>query len=226
MRYIKKQNSPPALLTEWIQKNKNDTNFGYDLLRGNKNKKTIDDINECLLKEQYYLCAYTGISLNTSRFHIEHLKPQKHCNRGEDVDYENLVACYPEPNRPQKCPFGAHAKDNWPSPSEVNNFVSPLNPNCETKFKFGKDGSIVGLDKSAIKTIEKLKLDHPKLIDLRKSQLIPLLKLKRGDAAKRLSKIDTPNDGKLEEFCFAKKQVLQKHVQKLEAIIQNKQKKP
>lgn len=222
MRYIKKHN-PPELLTEWIQKNKNDTNFGYDLLR--KDKSTIDDLSERLLKEQYYLCAYTGISLNTSKFHIEHLKPQTHCNKGEDVDYQNLVACYPESNRSQKCPFGAHEKDNWPSPSEMKDFISPLNPICEQKFQFGKDGKIFGLDDKANKTIEKLKLNHSMLIDLRKSQLTPLLKLKRSEAAIRLSKIDTPNDGKLEEFCFAKKQVLEKHIKKLEAIIKSQNKK-
>jgi hypothetical protein len=62
MRYIQKQN-PPRLLTEWIQKNKNDINFNYDLLR--QDKEAIQSLSDTLLKEQYYLCAYTGLRLDT-----------------------------------------------------------------------------------------------------------------------------------------------------------------
>ena len=144
MRYIQKQH-PPRLLTEWIQKNKHDINFNYDLLR--QDKTAIQSLSEALLKEQYYLCAYTGLRLDNSTFHIEHLKPQEYCERGEDVDYKNLVACYPEPNRPSKLLYGAHKKDNWPSPEEEKDFVSPLNPVCENKFQFTKDGKIKGVDK-------------------------------------------------------------------------------
>lgn len=222
MRYIQKQ-SPPRLLTEWIQKNKNDINFNYDLLR--QDKEAIQSLSDTLLKEQYYLCAYTGLRLDNSTFHIEHLKPQEHCERGEDVEYRNLVACFPEPNRPTKVLFGAHKKDNWPSSEEQTKFVSPLNPICESKFQFTKDGQVNGADNSAMTTIEKLGLNHSELIDLRKSSLIPLLKLKREEAARRLSKINTPSDGKLEDFCFAKKQVLEKQIKKLEAIIQSKGRK-
>ncbi len=222
MRYIQKQN-PPRLLTEWIQKNKHDINFNYDLLR--QDKTAIQSLSETLLKEQYYLCAYTGLRLDNSTFHIEHLKPQEHCNKGEDVDYKNLVACYPEPNRPSKLLYGAHKKDNWPSPEEEKDFVSPLNPVCENKFQFTKDGKIKGVDNSANTTIEKLGLNHSELVDLRKSSLKPLLELKRSKASKRLSEINTPSDGKLEDFCFAKKQVLEKQINKLEAIIQSKGRK-
>jgi hypothetical protein len=70
-----------------------------------------------------------------------------------------------------------------------------------------------------------LGLNHSELVDLRKSSLKPLLELKRSKASKRLSEINTPSDGKLEDFCFAKKQVLEKQIKKLEAIIQSKGRK-
>jgi uncharacterized protein (TIGR02646 family) len=222
MRYIQKQN-PPRLFTEWIQKNKHDINFGYNLLR--KDTEVIQSLSDILLKEQYYLCAYTGLRLDDSNFHIEHLKPQQHCERGEDVDYKNLVACYPGPNRTNKLPYGAHKKDNWPSPEEERIFITPLNPVCESKFQFTKDGKVNGVDYSANMTIEKLALNHYELENLRKSSLTPLLKLKRDEAAKRLSKMYIPSNGKLEDFCFAKKQVLEKQIKKLEAIIQSKSRK-
>ncbi|MCB1189661.1 MAG: hypothetical protein H7A23_17520 [Leptospiraceae bacterium] len=221
MKYIKKSKTPNILI-EWIQKNKQDINFGYDLLRQDKN--AMDIVSKNLLQEQFFLCAYTGLSIDNSTFHIEHLKPQKHCNKGEDVDYKNLLACYPEPNR-SKVPYGAHKKGDWPPPQEEKYFVSPLNLTCETKFQFDRNGKIFGVDESANKTINKLGLAHSELEGLRKSSLLPLLKLKRSEASRRLYKIMTPVNRKLEEFCFVKKQILEKQIKKLEAIIQENKSK-
>lgn len=219
MRYIQKVKTPNILI-EWIQQNKQDINFGYDLLR--QDRETIKSVSESLLREQFFLCAYTGLSIDWNKFHIEHVKPQASCTKGEDVDYKNLLACYPEPGR--SVPFGAQKKGNWPSLEEEKDFISPLNSACEHKFYFEKNGKIYGRDELAEKTIKKLGLNDDKLKDLRKSSLSSLLKLKYKEANRKLNRIMIPSNGRLDEFCFVKKQVLEKQVKTQKARIQAKAK--
>jgi hypothetical protein len=65
--------------------------------------------------------------------------------------------------------YGAHEKDGWWE-DDGNEFVSPLQPNCETRFRFEMDGSIkpVRNHTGAITTIRVLRLDHQSLQDDRK----------------------------------------------------------
>jgi uncharacterized protein (TIGR02646 family) len=161
MRWIRKQNEPRQL-TEWRSQCNNDINFNYALLR--QDHDTITAIHSSLLEEQGWICAYTGLRIEANSSHIEHVKPQQHCQASETVTYTNLVACYPAPNSPDP-PYGAKKKDNWPSPDEEHLFVSPLDGACETRFTFTLKGTIAANneDLAAKTTIAKLGLDHGEL---------------------------------------------------------------
>lgn len=233
MRQIRK-NPEPTVLAEWRARYQSDINFGYGLLPDEVRKAVIDS----LLSEQGWLCAYTGRRVGKDGCHIEHLKPQTHCERGEDVAFSNLVACHPAPNTGE-APYGAHPKQDWPPPTERWLFVSPLDDNCEGRFEFNLRGEIGAAnpnDRAAETTIAKLKLDHSALTQIRKEAIdATLMKFGHGPASLPLTNarqrlaglenVEQPNV-RLEAFCFALKQALRKHIARLEAIRKNKRKHP
>lgn len=139
---------------------------------------------KALLAEQGSLCAYTLLKINDNKAHIEHLKPRTTClaeddareahalsRKCEDVDWKNMVACFPQSGA-QHPGFGAWQKDDW---WHETDFVSPLTQNCESRFRYEKDGKInvaVTGDNAAQKTIKKLKLDCERLEELRKNAIM------------------------------------------------------
>ena len=220
----------PAVLAEWRSRCQGDINFSYDLIPSDVRSAVL----ESLLSEQGWLCAYTGRRVRMDGCHIEHLNPQAHCQRGEDVAYTNLVACHPAPNTGES-PYGAHPKKDWPSPAERYLFVSPLDDHCEDRFQFNLRGEIAPAradDQAAKTTISKLKLDHSELTQLRNEAInATLIKPGHGpaslsltDARRRLSGLETNESAgvRLEPYCFALKQALRKHIAQIEAIRQNK----
>ncbi len=124
-----------------------------------------------LLAEQGLLCAYTLMKISSDKAHIEHLKPQSLCKNGEDVAWDNMIACFPQPGA-QHPGFGAVQKDRW---WEETLFISPLVENCESRFRYKGDGSIkaaVEGDFAAVTTIDKLKLDCDRLREARKKAIM------------------------------------------------------
>ncbi len=227
MRWINKT-SEPRELREWRARYAGDVNFNYNLIRQDHN--VTQALTASLLREQGHLCAYTGRGINDDRCHIEHVTPQKHCERGEDVAYTNMVACYPAPNAGRGL-YGAHQKDDWPSPEERHMFVSPLDRTCETRFIFNLRGEIRSKpnDDAAKETVKKLKLKHPELEALRKGAIRGTLgqtnNLRLKAARKRLRELETPRDDYLAPFCFVLIQALRKHIHRLECIAQSKRKR-
>lgn len=227
MRKIDKHAEPVAHV-EWRSKNKGDINYGYNLM--DSGIRTI--VKTALLEEQGWICAYTGRAINEGSSHIEHLLPQKawQDSKGLDVDYGNLVACWPEPGYKPEPVFGARYKDNWPAPGEESEFVSPLSAACEKRFRFSSRGQMSAdkTDTAAAKTMKRLGLDSPLLTDLRKIELSATLKnrsLKLPDARKRLKELEdaerelkSGSKVRLTPYCFALKQVLAKHIKNLENI--------
>jgi uncharacterized protein (TIGR02646 family) len=209
--------------TEWRAGSQNDINYGYDLIPS----ELRGTIKEALIAEQQGLCAYTGIRIDASRSHIEHLLPQTHCQRGkEDVAYQNMVACYPAPNSGH-VPFGALQKANWPSVAEQHLFVSPRSAGCEARFMFNLRGqiSVAEKDEAAKETVKRLRLDHERLEALRKEAISATLQsLDLPSARKRLNSLETAEKagGLLEPFCFVLKQALRKHIMRLESIRESK----
>lgn len=234
MKYITKEQEPESL-RGWFENqfdqegNRLGCDYYNDLPSDIKR-----DLKDHLLREQGFLCCYTGILIDTDTSHIEHLKPYSKCRdekNYEDVNYLNLVAAYPgsnynpkhdEVNQPsqknkkdsKKCPFGAHAKDNW---YEVGKFVTPLDQDCEDRFKFYDDGKVEAQDEqdtATKETIKKLVLDHQRLIDLRKEAIKEALF--PDDIELDISDIRTianglysqrNQDGKFSEFCFVIEQI-------------------
>jgi uncharacterized protein (TIGR02646 family) len=260
MRTIKKR-ATPARLVSWRQERiaKKDPEaypFDYDAMR--RDAEVLEAVEESLLHEQGGICAYTGrrIALEGSRegqvgFHLEHLKPQDHCELGEDCNYRNLVACWPEPNQTKGTPYGAVLKDNWPEPEEAHLFVTPLRDDCTRRFTFsikadeatdGKPPSKTvwiepaqANDAAAGQTIAKLQLNHSELRALRWDAVrgalhppgIAYLKLSELEKlAKQMDKAESDLDNgmsvKLDAFCFAVRQALARLILKRQAAAQKK----
>ncbi len=197
--------------------------FKYDLT-----SEVKTDLKNVLLKEQGWICAYTGHEIDFEGSHIEHLKPQHYCKNGEDVDYYNLVACYPG-NNTKDCTYGAIAKGNWPSPEEEDKFISPLDKSCETRFYYLYSGKIKernDLDEAAKETIDKLSLNDDELCRHRRSVIRgiiePLQKtstkkvLAIKAATKALQTLRSEEGGKLKSFYFVRIQVIENFIEKLQ----------
>lgn len=234
MKYIEKAQEPQTLRS-WFDNqydaegNRLGCDYYNDLPSDIKR-----DLKNSLLKEQGFLCCYTGILIDSNTSHLEHLKPYSICRNEknyEDVNYFNLVTAYPGSNyefqydevnagskkykkNRKKCPFGAHAKDNWYEP---NNFVTPLDSDCEARFKFYGSGRVEATnhqDSAAQKTIEKLVLNHQRLIDLRRIAIDEALfpddiELDASDIQKIANGLYSQKDaeGKVRQFCFVIEQV-------------------
>ncbi len=205
----------------------------------------IVDVEGSLFAEQGGICAYTGHRLrlqkanpetNATRtvgFHIEHLRPQEHCDYGQDAEYNNMVACWPRPNCGFEPDYGARKKDDWPSPHEEELFLSPLREDCSNRFTFNHRGEIAptaGSDQPAKTTIEKLGLNNPKLVELRRAAIRgafhPKGKPIRLNQALRLRDqydeifqiLDAGGKVSLNAFCFAIRSALDREIRKLEGI--------
>ena len=228
MKWIQKKNEPNEL-KEWRSRNSNDINFGYNLMR--QDHHVVKAVTHSLLEEQGWLCAYTGLSIDEGKCHIEHLKPQTHCTPAETVLYSNIVACYPEPNTGYELPYGAHKKADWPDANEQHLFVSPLDSTCEYRFIFNLRGQIKSKDgdDAAAMTITKLGLDNSEIEDKRKAAIQGTIgrtnNLSLKEARRRLRKLKSHQGGKLDEFWVVLVQALEKHISRLEAIAKSKAQK-
>lgn len=223
MRWIEKKPAPHEL-TEWQARYRTiDPNFGYDLMR--LDHAVTEAGTASLLQEQGLLCAYTGVRISRQSCHIEHVVAQTHCAPDQDVDYGNMVACYPAPNVGQAL-YGAQPKRDWPSPAQRHLFVTPLERGCEERFRFNRRGEIAATeegDEAARTTINRLKLDHSALTALRREAIQETLRndaLSLDDARKRLRSLQQSEreGGKFDPFCFALKQALMRHIKRVEAI--------
>ena len=185
MRQIQKSNECEALRT-WRRDN---AGVPQNLVYG-KGGFPRAKVLEALLAEQGYLCAYTLKRIDLSAAHIEHLKPQRTCRVEddqreeakvalcrEDVAWQNMVACFPEPNRDASPGYGAVKKDEWWPAAGATGFVSPLNADCEKRFCFSLNGEIASAnvgDKAANETIQAIGLDNGRLTELRKRAILEM----------------------------------------------------
>jgi uncharacterized protein (TIGR02646 family) len=198
MKHIKKGESPNDLL-EWFEGQFIDGKYM------NCRFKELDsdvkaNIKQLLLQEQGWLCCYTGLTIESETSHFEHLFPQSLSKRRgthEDIDYQNMMVAYPKDG---KCDFGAKARENDLLP------VHPLQPDCETKFKFDIEGGVSGIDDDSEHTIKLLKLFL--LNDERKAAIGEILFpadviLNQEDFQIVADSYSDPDDnGRLRKFCF------------------------
>jgi uncharacterized protein (TIGR02646 family) len=173
MKYIDKGPEPEILL-KWKAKDKM-------YLRGKPNWNRLDKgikdvLRITIAEEQGYICCYCERRLNDVDYHIEHIKPKAKGKYPElQLEYDNMLCSCQlklKYGEPRHC---ARAKDNW---FQENNFVSPLNPLCESKFTYTYDGYISPTDEhdnAAITTIDRLKLGIDKLNALRRNAIAPFI---------------------------------------------------
>jgi uncharacterized protein (TIGR02646 family) len=219
MKRIVKTHQPQEL-SAWRDENKELNHTYHDLLGTNAHQKLKDK----LLKEQGQICAYTGRAIDDASSHVEHLKPQNRCADWEDVDYRNVIACFPADGGDKSHGYGAPVKGGWWNEPL---FISPLSEDCERRFRFVWSGNIHPVPEDhegAKKTIEILGLDKKELCKLRKARIDGFLgfgarsrskPLSIADARIALEHIDRlDGNGRLQEFCFVLKQLLPKYIKK------------
>lgn len=217
MRRIVKTHAPQELVT-WCEDNK-DGNHCYGDLCGTDAHKVLKDV---LIAEQGHICAYTGRVIARSSSHVEHLKPQSQCADWEDVDYKNVVACFPADGGDTSYGYGAPVKAGW---WDETRFVSPLSDDCERRFRFAWSGHVHPSPddhQAAYETINVLGLDNEELRKLRESRIKGFFGFGSRTRSKPLSIADAnlaleniyqlDGNGRLTEFCFVLKQLLPKYI--------------
>jgi uncharacterized protein (TIGR02646 family) len=168
--------------------------------------------------------------IDESSSHIEHIKPEGVCRSeriGLDLDYKNLVACFPRDGMVRSQRYGAHLKGNWWE-NDGAEFVSPTHRNCETRFRFDMDGNInaVHNNSAAVNTIKVLGLDHKSLTEDRGRVIREFVygpngqdPLSPAQAQGAISRICNLNaSGRLHEFCVAIRDALREHLQHLRKL--------
>ncbi|MGY4636158.1 retron system putative HNH endonuclease [Pseudomonas sp. TE24901] len=219
MRKIVKTH-PPQELNSWREENRVGNRKYRDLL-GTEAHRTL---KSKLLQEQGGLCAYTGRAIDNHSSHVEHLKPQCQCAEWEDVEYRNVVACFPADGGDVSHGYGAPVKANW---WDEQRFVSPLSEDCERRFRFAWSGHVhpnPEENECAKETIKALGLDADSLRLLRKARVDGFFgfgprtrarPLSIADARIALENIESRDgNGRLREFCFVLKQLLPKYIER------------
>lgn len=227
MRFIQKGGVPQELI-KWRAKN---SSTPQNLMYSGGGFPG-EAVRKALLAEQFHLCAYTLRRLNSAAecqalgrdtrtsCHVEHLLPQCRDIPGEDIDYQNMVACFPPSHSTDACAFGAHAKADF-DPS-TGGFVSPLLPTAESHFEFDESGHIYGLTADGTATVDVLKLDHKMLVNDRaaviKGYLQPKGKKVSAQAARRLAQEVLKADAqqRLPAYCVAVAQTALLHAHREE----------
>lgn len=169
---------------------------------------------DALISEQGYLCAYTMRRIGRGASHIEHVKPQSRCRAdspGSDLNYQNIVACFPAEGMRQQYRYGAQKKGNWWD-HDGTEFISPLQSQCEQRFRFNLEGEVVAVHNhaAAAMTIKVLALNHKSLIDDRKRAITELIygpdgrePLSKASALRMRETICDLQHGQFYEFCIA-----------------------
>lgn len=204
-------------LQKWKNENKTSPqNIHYDNLGRSQRGPMLKNMS----KEQGWICAYTMKRLiekdQKIMAHIEHILPRCLHPR-ESVVWENMVACVPFHD--DSCEYGAKRKDKYDPAQKL--FVFPTKNGIRTLFYYHQNGKIDGHSPEAEACISEnvLNLNHPELVNDRRAKIRGALDRKpTATAARRrageLRKFDS--NGKLEPYCEAVAQVLERYASMLE----------
>ena len=187
-----------------------------------------------MIADQGGLCAYTMRRIDNSSSHVEHIKPQSRCRQdlhGSDLDYTNLVACFPLDGMETQYRYGAQLKGDWWDNGGAE-FVSPLQPACEQVFRFKLNGEIEAVNNrtEAITTIAVLDLNHGSLTEDRKRVIEEFIYGPKGDAPisyaaaqrARNSICNRNGNSLFYEFCVAIRTALEEHMAALAKLRQRR----
>jgi uncharacterized protein (TIGR02646 family) len=155
MKHIEKKASPTAF-EKW--KNERGSLASYNTIPA----EIKNIVRESLMDEQYGLCCYCGLGLTRNNVHIEHFRPQSKF-KSLQLEYRNLHAsCMGKlihyDSVEELSDFCGHSKKDW---FDEELMVSPLDPNVESYFEYGFDGTIRAYDhhQGASETIWRLGLN-------------------------------------------------------------------
>ncbi len=169
MKHIVKEDEPIEF-TKWKNQANDEWKPTYDDLSGNVKRA----VYASLKNEQGSLCCYCERELKNNDYHIEHLNPQER-NDVDPLDFSNMLCSCQRRLKKGDPLYCGNSKGSW---YIENEFVSPLNPDCEERFIFTGDGGIYPAnenDVAAKTTIGRLKLDIDKLNNLRRDAIEPFL---------------------------------------------------
>ena len=144
-------------------------------------------IHESLMREQGFICCYCEARVTMENSHIEHYRPITKY-RALQLVYTNLhCSCLRQQSAgvPDHC---GHRKASW---FDEKLLVSPLEVNCENRFRFIANGEIFPRschDSAAETTIRRLGLDLPRLNALRAAAVAALDDLSRTDIQRLLGR--------------------------------------
>ena len=227
MKNIQKSGCPPEYV-QWCKKVAGTDKEDYNELRAAEKQSLFD----ALIAEQGSICGYTMKRIDRDTAHIEHIKPQSLCRaelQGSDLDYRNLIACYPRNGMKARYQYGARHKDDWWE-NDGKDFVSPLYQECEDHFHFDLNGNITSSDIAGATTIGILALNHKSLTEERKRVLEEFIygpdkknPLSLAMATRAISGICTQDGkGRYYEFAIAIRDALQHYLNVVEIVSRQK----
>lgn len=221
MKHIRK-NSCPHNYSNWVHSVSGTGKARWDEVPTAMKRSLLGTLNS----EQGWLCAYTMRRIECTTSHIEHIKPQSRCRAdlpGSDLDYRNLVACFPADGMRKHFRYGAQKKGSWWERNGAA-FVSPLHAHCERRFLFDIAGGVsaVNDNSAAMTTIVVLGLAHKSLAEDRKRVIAEFLYGSKGSAPLSLAKaqrafqqICNAQKGRFYEFCVAIRDALAEYIRRL-----------
>ena len=188
MRKIIKDETPEF----WVKFVRTHPGIHYDQLDNtNEGKSVRQKIREHMVTHQRKICCYCCRSIDLEKSHTEHIKPRHHFPQ-LSMDYDNLLAsCL------TKSTCGMRKGDT----EDSENFISPLQEDCEEHFRFFPDGRIEGVTNEGKVTIQSLNLNDYALIDARKNQYKACCEMAEYCGKEYiLSEYIREHDGKLHRF--------------------------
>lgn len=226
MKFIKKGGAPHAYVG-WCRTVEDTDKESYlEMPRAIKNILLAS-----LSKQQGEICAYTMRRIDMRTSHVEHVKPESLCRldkKGSDLEFGNMVACFPRDGMRRQYRYGAQKKDDWWNPTL---FVSPLNAVCELRFRFNERGEIspVRNNGAAVNTIKVLGLDNEGLQEDRSRAIQEILygdtgtePLSKAKASRLRAVVCSLSGGKYIEFCVAIRDALEDYIRYVEKLQRKK----
>ena len=214
MKHILKDNEDiQARIDSWVERAKGKGSAGWEEFSREAGEDGIYPATKAaLIEEQGAICCYCEREIATSPCHIEHFQGRA-AHPQRMFDYGNMHAsCNGFPNKAVNCCGDKRAQHRKPRNPDIP--VSPLEEDCETRFRYTGSGAIEPEsddDHAAAETISILGLGSRKLCAMRKDVLRELVNCWKGMAADEFAtyvqeKLKRDADGHFAEFFTAIRQ--------------------
>ena len=178
----------------WSEYKKRHPGDNYEALdNSEEGRETRRMLRQHLIMHQKYICAYCSKRISLDESLNEHIKPQNApLYAAYSMDYNNIVASCKTEGAAATC--GARKSNKY----DEKLFVSPLDEDCESHFKYYPDGTIEGTTEKGRETIAVLNLNSYKLKVGRKARYKECLVMDDKDLVKMY--YIEPRGGKYESY--------------------------